>query len=105
MITKNWQFHNGSIGNMDDSLLFAMTRTTIELEALAFGCAIAFEPFLYGNMGRFCAYSFQTGNGTFKSHDISVEYDYFPSEWYLGAKQKYQNTTERKVSNVTQKLR
>lgn len=69
---------------MDDSLLFAMTRTVIEIEALAFGSAVAFEPYFYRNMSKFCAYSFHTGNGSIKSHDISVEYDYFPSEWYLG---------------------
>ncbi|XP_055351667.1 probable G-protein coupled receptor CG31760 [Paramacrobiotus metropolitanus] len=101
LLTKNWLITNGSGGTMNDELLFAMTRTTIEIEELAFGCAIAFEPYFYRNMSKFCAYSFHTGNGSIKSHDISVEYDYFPSEWYLGTKNKALNLTkilERDVS-------
>ncbi|OQV19086.1 putative G-protein coupled receptor [Hypsibius exemplaris] len=104
LLTKNFQITNGTGGYVDDALVFAMTRTTIEIEALAFGSAVAFEPNLYRNMSKFCAYSFHTGNGTIKSHDISVEYDYFPSEWYLGAKEKYRNLTRDKADNITQRL-
>ena len=75
---------------MTDEMLFGLTRTTIEIEKLAYGCAIAFEPGLYHSMSKFCAYSYTGPDATIKALDISVEYDYFPSEWYNGAKQKFQ---------------
>ncbi|GAV02854.1 hypothetical protein RvY_13368 [Ramazzottius varieornatus] len=103
-LLTHWFMINGSGADMTDELLFAMTRTTIEIETLAFGSAIAFEPGLYRNMDKFCAYSFHTGNTTIKSHDISVEYDYFPSEWYLGCKQKFLNNTNVLKDNVTLRL-
>ncbi|GAV02858.1 hypothetical protein RvY_13371-2 [Ramazzottius varieornatus] len=87
-LTKN----NHVLWNMTDEMIFAMTRTTIEIEKLTFGSAIAFEPGLYHNMSKFCAYSYNTYNNTIKSHDISVEYNYFPSEWYDGCKQKFLKT-------------
>ncbi|XP_055338946.1 atrial natriuretic peptide receptor 2-like isoform X2 [Paramacrobiotus metropolitanus] len=104
LLTKNWLITNGTGGSMDDETLFAMTRTTIEIEELAFGSAIAFEPYFYRNMSKFCAYSFHTGNNSIKSHDISVEYDYFPSEWYLGTKVKALNLSRILERDVTLRL-
>jgi hypothetical protein len=97
--------NEGTDGYLSQAAIFALTRATIELETLAFGCAIAFELFIYRNMFRFCEYSYHTSNGTIESHDISVELDYLPAHWYFGAKTKFHNLTNYREFNVTQKLR
>lgn len=67
--------------------MYTFSRKILENNPNLYGCSIAFEPFFYGEKGRyFSIYSNNAGDSIQTEQEGSDEYEYYYMDWYLIAK-------------------
>ena len=67
----------------DYRMIIDLAREFVLDDTVAFGSAIAFEPYLYDKKHyRYCTYVFETRHTIVEKDLSSAEYDYFNKDWY-----------------------
>ena len=69
--------------NPDYEMIHDLAREFVLDDTVAFGSAIAFEPYMYDSKHyRYCPYVFETRHKLIERDLSSAEYDYFNKDWY-----------------------